>query len=63
MQLKNLKGRERFGDIDIDGRIILKWFLRNGLRGCGNNSSVSEVCSVMEKETKPLITRRRRTVD
>jgi hypothetical protein len=28
---KNPKGRERFGDLNIDGRIILKWFLINRL--------------------------------
>jgi hypothetical protein len=23
--LENLKGRDRFEDLDVDGRIILKW--------------------------------------
>jgi hypothetical protein len=27
--LENLIGRDHLGDLDIDGRIILKWILKN----------------------------------
>jgi hypothetical protein len=26
---ENLKGEDRLGDLDVDGRLILKWTLRN----------------------------------
>jgi hypothetical protein len=32
--VKNLNGRDHFGDKSIDGRIILKWVLNKV--GCGN---------------------------
>jgi hypothetical protein len=30
-----MKGREKMEYLDVDRRIILKWILRNRVRGCG----------------------------
>jgi hypothetical protein len=38
---ENLKGTDHSEDLDVDLRIILKWFLWNRVGGCGLDSSGS----------------------
>jgi hypothetical protein len=36
--LEGLKGKDHLEDLDVDGKAILKWILRNKLPGCGLDS-------------------------
>jgi hypothetical protein len=40
-QLENVLRRDNMGNPGLDGTIILKWILRNRVRGCGLDSSGS----------------------
>jgi hypothetical protein len=39
---QNLTGKDHFADLGVDGSILLKWILKNGVRGCGMDSSDSK---------------------
>jgi hypothetical protein len=39
MYRENLKERDHWGDPDVDGRIILRWIFRKGIRGVRTGSS------------------------
>ena len=40
-QWENLRERDRFEDLGVDGRIIIKWILRNRMGRCGHGNEDS----------------------
>jgi hypothetical protein len=40
--VRKREGKRPLVDLDVDGRIILKWILGNRMEGCGLDSSGSE---------------------
>jgi hypothetical protein len=56
IQLENLKGTDHLGDLDIDGRIILKLMLgKQGMRGCDEQRISWEANSSLAEQENPRL--------